>query len=111
LLPVIDRALKDHPSHDIGSVSRGIAEGRFQFWPGAKSFMVTEIVQYEKARAIQAWLAAGDLDELLAIGAKVEIWGRDRGCTRAEIAGRPGWVRALRDKGYEHYTTVLTKEL
>ena len=44
------------------------------------------------------------------------LWGAKRntmknGISHIETAGRDGWTRALRNKGYKKYYTVLVKEL
>ena len=41
----------------------------------------------------------------------VEKFCRDNNISHIETAGRDGWTRALRNKGYKKYYTVLVKEI
>ena len=41
----------------------------------------------------------------------VERCCKENGISHIETAGRDGWTRALRNKGYKKYYTVLVKEL
>lgn len=41
----------------------------------------------------------------------LEQFGRDMECKYASVYGRKGWVRALKDYGYEEPYTTLMKEL
>jgi|TARA_R100001086_G_C11769559_1_gene240511 hypothetical protein len=41
----------------------------------------------------------------------VERFCKENGISHIETAGRDGWTRALRNKGYKKYYTVLVKEL
>ena len=52
---------------------------------------------------IQTWLDLG-LDI-------VERWARSKGCGSITIVGRLGWGRITRHRGYEHFVTVLEKEI
>ena len=41
----------------------------------------------------------------------VEKFCKEQNISHIETAGRDGWTRALKDKGYQKYYTVLVKEL
>ena len=41
----------------------------------------------------------------------VEKFCKDNNISHIETAGRDGWTRALRNKGYKKYYTVLVKEI
>jgi len=41
----------------------------------------------------------------------VEKFCKENGISHIETAGRDGWTRALQNKGYKKYYTVLVKEL
>lgn len=83
-----------------------------QLWPGHQAAIVTQIWVFPRARAVNFWLAGGDLTELTtAMRPCIETWAKGLGCTHSIIAGRPGWGRALRDEGYEPAWSALKKEL
>ena len=98
--------------HAIEDVEAAIADGEAHFWPGARSAIVTQFWLFPKARALNFWLAGGDLDEIVeALRPAIEDWARQRGCDRLVIAGRPGWARALKTFGYSPLWTALGKDL
>ena len=88
-----------------------IIAGRAVLWTGAASAMVTQIVTEASGKCIHAWLAGGDLREIIAMVPGIEAWARTSGCTHATVMGRPGWARALRPQGYRQCGAELKKVL
>ena len=82
------------------------------FWPGERSAAVTQIIRYPRLNQHHMWLCGGDLheiiDDMLPIA---EAHGVLNGCTRFSTAGRPGWKRVLKDKGYTLAFESCWKEL
>lgn len=111
--PWIEAALEyDGGTHDVEDVLALVACGECQFWPGAKSAIVTEVVRHPKKTVLHFWLAGGDLEELEAMTPDIEKWAREQGCTRVTLTGRRGWARTfLRDTGYTPQWAVMAKEL
>jgi hypothetical protein len=99
-------------THGIDDIAEGVQKGRFQFWPAPNAAVNTEIIVYPRLKALNFFLAGGDLDELKAMRPHIELWGKQNGCTRVCLSGRRGWERTfLRDEGYESKWFVLSKEL
>jgi hypothetical protein len=99
-------------THKIEDIAEGLSAGRFQFWPGLNSAVVTEIIVYPQLKDLHYFLAGGDLDELKMMRPLIESWGKSIGCTRVSLAGRPGWQKTfLKDEGYEPKWFILSKEL
>jgi len=99
-------------THTIEDIAAGIKSGAFQFWPAPNAAVITEIIVYPQLKALNFFLAGGDLDELKAMRPYIELWGKRNGCTRVNLAGRKGWQKTfLRDEGYEPKWFVLSKEL
>jgi hypothetical protein len=96
-------------THGMGDVRAGVEAVRFQFWPGERAAIVTEIIEYPRMRALHFFLVGGAMDELLAMKPHIEAWGKGLGCTRATCAGRFGWERVLTD--YRRACVVLEKEI
>jgi hypothetical protein len=97
------------PTHTLEDVRDEVLSGRFQFWPGARSAVVTEIAQYPRVKAVRIFLAGGDLSELQLIETEICDWAKHIECSRVEIAGRAGWQRAL--PGYVRASTWLAKDI
>ncbi len=85
-----------------------VLKGDAHLWPGKKSAVVTQFWDFPRERAINFWLAGGDLTELEAMHAEISDWAKSVGCKRSIIAGRAGWAKAL---GYQPVWTAMCKEL
>ena len=97
------QAALDHnieTTHSLNDICKGIFEGRYQFWPEDDAAMVTEIIEFPKARHLHGFLAGGNLETIQATIPKIEEFAKASGCTAATIMGRPGWTKALKDMGY-----------
>lgn len=90
-----------------GEVVDDLVNNRAMLWPGERSALVTQIV----GRSIHVWLGGGSLAELLQLRVGVEAIGRLMGCEHITGSGRKGWIRALRNVGYESHGTELRKRL
>ena len=89
-----------------------IWSGRAQFLCSEDSAIVFEIKPYPSgALAVEGVIAAGELEDIRALIAKAEAWGRAHGAVFAMINSRSGWVRALKEDGYALFQSALVKEL
>lgn len=98
--------------HTIEALEQMVFQGRVQFWPGRDAAVITEVVSYAGGEtALQGLWGAGDLDEIRQMIPGLESYGRLRGCTSVLIEGRAGWVRALKDQGFEPWSVTVRKAL
>jgi GNAT superfamily N-acetyltransferase len=113
LLPRLERALAcAGGTHDFKrDVVPMLLDGRAQWWGLGEGAIVTELVRYPNFNAVNYWLVAGKLDDVLALQPEIERWARMQGCARAIGVGRPGWLRVLRKYGYRPLGTAFAKEL
>lgn len=89
-----------------------LAEGRAQLFPGAAAAIVTETVDYPNgSKAMQVWLAGGDMDEVVAMAPGLMSVARMMGCTDILVEGRKGWERVLGALGFTFFSTTLRKVL
>lgn len=109
----LEDALRDPaPLHALSDVVRAIEVNEAQLWVGERSCMVTQVDDYPNGeRVLMVWLCAGDLDHVMEGRVQVEEWAKAAGCTQIIIEGRPGWVRALKEHGFDHYATQVRKIL
>jgi hypothetical protein len=99
-------------THGIEDIAEGVREGRFQFWPSPRAAAITEIIVYPRLKALNWFLAGGDLDDLKAMRPFVELWAKQQGCSRSTFSGRRGWERTfIKDEGYAPKWFVVSKEL
>lgn len=108
----IDAALEyTKGTHSISDIWNGIVNGSFQFWPGERSAVVTEIQIFPQRKIMHIFLAGGDLDELLEMENSVRAYAETIGCNSMSISGRRGWVRIFESQGWKEVSTTVAKEL
>ena len=90
-----------------------VMSGTFKVWASANAAIIAKIEAYPTgAMDIHGLLAAGDLSEIVdTLIPQAEAWGRAVGCIGAKIESRAGWVRALKQSGWEIHQTTLRKVL
>lgn len=108
----IDAALEYDGNHTIGDVLRKILAGEAQLWEEEDAVIVTEIQQYPQARVVHFWLAAGELEAVVRLSQRVMAWAKNEmQCSKATLAGRKGWERALVSEGWEPTVRIMGRDL
>ena len=78
-----------------------LCAGRFQLWMvrPTPTALVTEIRTFPTGLMVFTVLLLGGSDyrDWLWLWPKLEEWAAERGCTKADMAGRKGWLRVLKD--------------
>ena len=110
LLPAIELT---NGTHNEDDVLRELMRGKLTLWPGERSAIVTEFVEYDtgKKKTLHFFLVGGDMDELLAMEPKIAEWGKSKGCGMMSCAGRKGWEKVLEPNGYKLGCVYLYKDL
>ena len=98
-------------SHELTHVKAGIRSGDYQFWPAPGAAIVTEIITYPKFSVLHAWLVAGDLAQIRDMIPSLVSFAQAHYCTKLTGTGRRGWVRALKDLGFNGIMTTVSKEI
>ena len=98
-------------THDFEHIEQGVREGYFQFWPAPDACAVTEIITYPNAKTLHIFLAAGNKATIVDMDASAARFAEMNGCSAMTIAGRRGWVRELKNHGYEEMLTTVVKRL
>src|SRR3989442_10059938 len=81
-------------SHTLADIEAAVAMGTMQRWDGDESAIITEIHETPRQRILLFFLAGGHMAELRAMALPIMEWGRSVGCVKAQLIGRPGWVRS-----------------
>jgi len=104
--PMLNSALKYQDTHEIEDVREAIDKGDAQLWCGARSCVVTEIIEHPRSRSCRIWLAAGCRKELVEQMLKdIRSWAKMQNCDKLCVVGRKGWARVLKEFSQPH--TIL----
>lgn len=109
----IEAALKfADDSHSFEDIKAAVENEQLQFWPGFSSVVITEIIQLPRYRALNLFLAGGNIPELQAMLPEIEVFARHVGADRIVLTGRKGWLRSfLVHEGYGEKMVTMEKKL
>lgn len=94
-------------THLFQDVVDSVKIGTMQFWNAPEGCMVTEILEYPRKKVFHIFLAGGELDQIRDFSDSAIYFAKLNGCTAMTLAGRKGWVKALKQLGWsEKFTTV-----
>lgn len=100
----------DH--YSIDDVYAEVLSGDAQFWPGRECAGVTQVWTFPQAKALNYWLAGGDLRELVdEMLPCVERFAAAIGCKKIIVSGRGGWAKVLKPLGYRQVWVAQAKDL
>lgn len=86
--------------------------GRGKCWCSENAAIVAEIKTFPTgAKAVCGVIAAGELEEIVALIKHAEEWGRVHGCQFGMIESTAGWQRVMKKHGYETFQVSLIKPL
>lgn len=120
MVPTIDKYRKQieaalayaDDSHSFEDIKRDVEQGALQFWPGLSSVVITEIVVVPRYKALNLFLAGGNMNELHEMLPELENFAKHIGADRMTLNGRKGWVRSfLKFEGYTEKSVVMEKRL
>ena len=115
-VPLLQAALdaeKPRPLWRVEDVYAAVRDGSAHLLQSDNAVMVvTSPDPYPTGEVVmEAWLAGGRLDEVLAMVPALEQRARFSGCTIAQVVGRAGWVKTLAPHGYKQEAIILRKQL
>jgi hypothetical protein len=107
----LEKALKlGGNTHTVEDVVEAIKTGGMQCWWNDRAMVVTEVVQYPRGRALNVFLAAGWLEDVMSLQPQIEDFGRNQGCQSMHMRGRKGWRRVLPKHGWSE-TVAFERKL
>jgi hypothetical protein len=97
----------------VDTVLQKLADGVYQAWDFNTVIVVTCVATYETHSRLRICYAAGDLegDKLATSLDVLEKFAESIGCSGVEIYGRAGWVRKLKQFGYDQQYAVVLKRI
>lgn len=98
-------------THLFQDIVDSVKIGTMQFWNAPKGCMITEILEYPRKKVLHIFLAGGDLDQILDFSESAIYFGKLNGCSAMTLAGRRGWVKALKNLDWEEKFTTMSVEI
>lgn len=98
-------------THRLDDVVQLLKDGKAKLFENEGGVIVSEINTFPQFRAVNFWLLAGELRDVLALEDDVLAWGLDQGCTIATAAGRKGWGRVSAKTGWKPHMPTFYKRL
>ena len=99
--------------HNKNTVWDAIEQRRAKLWHLQSGAVVTTIFTYPSGwKSAQAWLAGGDLDEIIEWAAGPGLaYARANECNEARMTGRRGFHRLMPGGEYKELGTVVVRDL
>jgi len=97
-------------THDFFDIVRGVMSGHMQLWAGDNGCAVTEITVYPKRRILHVFLAGGNMQQILDFEASAIEFAKLNGCNALSLAGRKGWAKVHKDRGWKETHVTMIKE-
>lgn len=85
-------------THSVQDVFDEVLAGRAQLWSTDDAVIITEVIDYPRKRVLRFWIAAGELEPVLALSRQIYPWAQQLGCECAQMTGRKGWTKALQSE-------------
>jgi hypothetical protein len=109
----IEAARKRSPFPEaMEAIERKIASGDYQFWPGKKGAVITEVADFAGHKTLIAVHGGGNLQEFIdAIEPALCDVAKALGCRFMAGIGREGYKRVWQSRGYTFAWLMMVKEL
>jgi len=82
-------------THTIDDIAAAVRAGTMQAFHNDGALVITEIVEYPRAKAINIFVACGDLNDVMSLQPTIDDFAKQHGCTSMHMRGRKGWRKAL----------------
>lgn len=104
-----------HGTHTEDDVLAMILAGQLKLTTSEKSAIVTEVCKYPRLSALNAFLCAGKLSDILDHEPTLIALAKEHGCSRVTFGGLPKWEAAMCQKpngpGWEVGGVFLYKDI
>lgn len=110
--PWIEAALeRSGGTHIFEDIVDAVIEGRMQFWPASDACAITEVIVFPRKKVLHVFLAGGKMETIVDMNDSAVEWAKLIGCDGMSIAGRKGWVKVLKKKGWRESFVSLALEV
>jgi hypothetical protein len=90
----LGKAVERMGTHTLADLFLSVKEGKVQLWSEGGLLLATEVITYPRLKSLRYIAVGGEMIDSRSLQNRVDTWGREQGCTRAETIGRKGWERA-----------------
>ena len=84
----------------LNDILTAIAEGRMQSFVEGDSWIITQIVLFPRAKALDVFAAIGDLDDLRILHDRILDFAAEIGAGVIRAYGRKGWLPDAARRGW-----------
>jgi hypothetical protein len=101
-----------HDSHTFDDIVDMVLTGRLHFYKASEeAFIIMEVQRYPQHNVYHCFLAGGDLEDILETHPVLELNAKKLDCIYTSVAGRRGWERVLKKRGWEYGLTIMYREV
>lgn len=90
-------------------VKSGVESGKYMLWTCEGGAALTEIVVFDRIKALSVGLAGGKKSAVKSLLPQIEKFAKDAGCDRLMFVGREGWRKEYPDFKFGY--TMIYKDL
>jgi hypothetical protein len=98
-------------SHTFDDITAMVMRGDLMFHNFEDCFCLTQITVFPQFKTYHFMVAGGELNGIINRKSKFEAIAKECGCKYLSFSGRPGWLRALKSKGWKHKFTTMWSEI
>lgn len=98
-------------SHSFNDVVATVFSGELELHALPNSVILMEHTKYPNHSVYHAYIAAGDLQEILDALPMLDKRARELGCKYLTLNGRRGWESALKNYGWTYSLSMMEKEV
>jgi hypothetical protein len=109
---IADALEKSGETHSVEDVKDALQSNYAIFYPVRNGAAIFRVEHHPRRKLLNIWLAGGDMDANIdGILEAAEFHAKEFGCSGISVAGRKGWARVLKPRGYDYKRVVLIKDM
>lgn len=108
----MEKALSHGPhTHTVDDIFAMCMANNLQFYDFDDCFIIMEVILHPKLRSYHAFLTGGNMESILDKEPMMMEIARVMNCTVLTAAGREGWQRVFKKRGWDFFCVTMYKEV